>query len=238
MSLPSRLAIAMAQGRTRLPPEAQGLLTAREAWPLGLLLAAWRFPGSAEGVQISAFSDIGMAFRFYAAELGGLVDSVAAVADGDEVALAGAGVSFAYAVQKIGLGTLRQILRGKRFADIQTTLLGSHPIPQEVERAFSGDASEPRATRTMSRAQQFAGFDRYPRESDPEVAYWRRQLERADLPAQMRWFYEQKLLAQREPMYLSTTEAERVWSDALRNPLQDELRAYFADNLRGLKGAG
>lgn len=238
MSLPSRLAIAMAQGRTRLPPEAQGLLTAREAWPLGLLLAAWRFPGSAEGVQISAFSDIGMAFRFYAAELGGLVDSVAAVADGDEVALAGAGVSFAYAVQKIGLGTLRQILRGKRFADIQTTLLGSHPIPQEVERAFSGDTSEPRATRTMSRAQQFAGFDRYPRESDPEVAYWRRQLERTDLPAQMRWFYEQKLLAQREPMYLSTTEAERVWSDALRNPLQDELRAYFADNLRGLKGAG
>lgn len=238
MSLPSRLAIAMAQGRTRLPSEAQGLLTAREAWPLGLLLAAWRVPGSAEGVQIGGFSDIAMAFRFYAAELGGLVDSVAAVADGDEVALAGAGVSFAYAVQKIGLGTLRQLLRGKRFVDIQESLLGTHPIPADVQRAFSPEANAPRAARPVSRAQQFAGFDRYPRESDPEVAYWRRQLERADLPAQMRWFYEQKLLAQKEPMYLSTTEAERVWSDALRNPLQDELRAYFADNLRGLKGAG
>ena len=116
-------------------------------------------------------------------------------------------------------------------------------MPAEVSAAFNGLAPAQDKRVEPDRVRQYDSFDyrRQPSAPQPaasvsaeQLAFWRRELNRADLSPEMRWFYEQKMVSAKEIAYSSPADARSAWQAMLAGPLHAELRQYYADNLRSL----
>jgi len=241
MSRAVTLAQAMAASRRTLDPSLQGLLTAPTAWTLAGLLASWYPGGDDDGLDMSRYPEFAGAFSMYGGVLSRFID--AALDAKDPIGLASAGGIFVAALKQIGVGTIKGVIDSQRFRSVQAELLARFPIPAEVSAAFNGlaPASPPRAE--VDRARQFDSFDyRRPAPTAPApatasaelVASWRRELSRADLSPEMRWFYEQKMVSAKQIAYGSPADARAVWKAMLAGPLHAELRQYYSENLRSL----
>lgn len=238
------LALAMAAARRTLDPSLQGLLTAQRAWTLGALLSSWRFPDDNDALDMSQYPEFRTAFSMYGGVLSRFID--AALQAQDPIEFARAGGIFVAALQQIGASTLKGVLDTPRFRAVQTEILARRQVPAEVMAAFNGlaPAQEPRAA--VDRVRQFDSFDyrrqpsasaaqpASPSVSAEQVAAWRRELSRADLSPEMRWFYEQKMVSAKEIAYRNAADARAAWQAMLASPLHAELRQYFSDNLRSL----
>lgn len=238
------LALAMAAARRTLDPSLQGLLTPQRAWTLAALLASWRFEGEDDTLDMSRYPEFRTAFSMYSGVLSRFID--AALDAQDPIGLAKAGGIFVAALKQIGVSTLRSVLDTPRFRAVQVEVLARRQVPDEVTAAFNGLAPSQQPRAEVDRVRQFDSFD-YRRQpsasaappagpsvSAEQVAAWRRELNRADLSPEMRWFYEQKMVSAKEVAYRNAADARAAWQAMLASPLHAELRQYFADNLRNL----
>lgn len=243
MPLAKTLALAMAASRRTLGADMQGMLTAPTVWTLSILLASWRGGADGDGVDMSRYPEFSGAFQMYSGVLSRFID--AAIDARDQIQLASAGGLFVAALKQIGIGTLKGVMDSQRFRSVQSELIGRYPIPEEVTAAFNGLAPAQEKRAEPDRTRQFDSFD-YRRQpsagaapaaasAPPEqLAFWKRELNRADLSPEMRWFYEQKMVGAKQVAYSTPTDARAAWQAMLAGPLHDQLRQYYSENLRSL----
>lgn len=236
MGTARQLAKAILLSRPDLGAPFESLLTPEIAWTLSLLLWSWR-PAGAPPIDVSNYSDVTGQFDRYADTLLRLRDAAGTAKT--EFDLAGASGLFISAVKQIGTTLLAYVLRSPRFAKIQKEVLSLVAVPAVVVATGAPAGEQP-----QSRSKRYLGFDyrsaRADSEpatstiapSDTEIAQWQGQLKRADLAPEMRWLLEQKLLAAKQNGYASVAEARQRWQDAMAKAGSDDLRAYFARNLK------
>lgn len=231
-----QLAQAILRARPELDARLQAAVTPEVAWALAVLIASWRAI-DAPLLDLTPYRDVTRQFDLYSDTL--LRFREAAVRAKTDLDLAGASGFFLSAVSQIGPRILRYVLEGRAFAKIAQEILSLVPPPAQL--AQGGELDE----RTPSRTRRYLGFDYRPRGSSPssapgaasseDLARWRMELRRKDLAPEMRWLYEQKLLANQAPGYPSEQSARASWQGALAQARNPELRAYFADNLKTLE---
>ncbi len=235
------LALAMGASRRTLDPGLQGLLTAPTAWTLAILLASWRSGGNDDGLDMSRYPEFAGAFEMYGGVLSRFIDTAASARD--PIELASAGGLFVAALKQIGVGTIKGVVDSQRFRSVQTEVLARYPMPAEVAAAFNGMAPAQAPRAEVDRTRQFDSFDyRRPSNAAPaapsvsveQLASWRRELNRADISPEMRWFYEQKMVSAKQIAYSNPADARAAWQAMLAGPLHAELRQYFSENLRSL----
>ena len=237
MSLEADLALAMATGRKRLSAELAGLLSAGVVWPLSVLLVAWHArKGERERrplpVDVAAVYD---AFDYLQDALSRLLRAVASPSSlPPEARFAGLGAQFAVLVGSLGPATLRQVTSNAQFQRVAADVNRRYPIPPSVLAAFEGTVLHTAPTR--NRIRDYDGFDAPQRNVENSPVFLRAQLDRADLSAEMRMYYEQRMQFLGLPMYRSDDEARIVWASMADVPMNNEVRAYFAENLRNLNG--
>lgn len=246
MGIAADLARVMAAGRPRLSAELGQLLTARVAWSLAVLLAAWArgknrmvdAAGDAPELDLGRFRDVTGAFDLFSAALLRLVLGIVDPLDpGDSVRLAGLAAQFAGVVDSIGSKTLIGLLNSPRYREISDAIVARYPVPADVREAFGEGVSSPvmGTTARNSRVRDYGRFDFPDRRSDENSpAYLRRQLDDARLSPELRMYYEQQLTFQGLPPYRSDDEARVVWGTILGGPMAPEVRDYFAANLDAL----
>lgn len=233
-----QLTRAILRARPELDPKLQEALTSEVAWSLAVLIASWRTT-EPPLFDLSRYRDVARQFDLYADTL--LRFREAATGAKNDFDLAGASGLFQSAVSQIGPRILRYVLASSAFAQIEREILAQLPPPANL--ALNSDEKE----RGASRNRRFLGFDYRARPAEPpaasvvaspaEVARWQAELGRQDLPPEMRWLYEQKLLATKRPGYPSAQVARSLWQRALEQARNQELRSYFADNLKTLERA-
>lgn len=237
MSLEEDLALAMATGRKRLSAELQGLLPAGVVWPLSVLLVAWNARKS-ERERTPLPADVAAVYGAFDYLQDALVRLVRAVATPSslppEARFAGLGAQFAVLVGNLGPATVRQVTSNAQFQRVADDVNRRYPVPPAVLAAFDGTALH--AIPRRNRIRDYDGFDAPRRTLENSPAFVRAQLDRADLSAEMRMYYEQRMQFLGIPMYRSEDEARIVWSSMADLPMNDEVRAYFAENLRNLTG--
>lgn len=235
-----QLTQAILGARSELDARLQEALTPEVAWALAVLLVSWR-PSDAPLVNLTPYSEVTRQFDLYADTL--LRVREAAVRAKTALDLAGASGYFLSAVSQIGPRILRYVLESRVFAKIVQEILALVPPPSSL--ALTEQASE----RAASRTRRFLAFDYRSRAerdlaetesasasaSVEDLARWKRELQRADLSPEMRWLYEQKLLANQAPGYGSAQAARASWQAALTQTQSPPLRAYFAENLKTLE---
>jgi hypothetical protein len=216
------------------------MLTAQSAWPLALLLARWAFAkvqnlgaSEASDLDLRSYRDIVAAFDLFESALMRLVRAVASPREpSDTVALAGLGAQFAAMAERIGGKTLRDLLASPRYQAIGRTLIDQYPIPNEVADAF-GEAPKT-AQRSYDRIRDYNRFDFPSRDKENSVGFLCRQLDDPKLSPELRMYYEQQIEFQGLQKYRSDDEARRIWAAMLESPMQDEVRDYYAENLKSL----
>lgn len=233
-----QLSQAILRARPELDARLQAALTPEIAWALAVLIASWR-PSDAPLINLTPYRDVTRQFDLYADTLLRFRD--AAVRAKTDLDLAGASGFFLSAVSQIGPRILRYVLESRTFAKIAQEILGLVPPPSQL--AQGGELDD----RVPSRTRRYLSFDYRPRGSSPSTApgaassedlsRWKTELQRADLSPEMRWLYEQKLLANQTPGYASEQAARVSWQKARTQARNPELRAYFADNLKTLETA-
>ncbi len=236
-----QLTRAILRARPELDPKLQEALTSEVAWSLAVLIASWRTT-EPPLFDLSRYRDVARQFDLYADTL--LRFREAATGAKNDFDLAGASGLFQSAVSQIGPRILRYVLASSAFAQIEREILAQLPPPANL--ALNADEKE----RGASRNRRFLGFDYRARSAEPsatpaapvvaspaEVARWQAELGRKDLPPEMRWLYEQKLLATQKPGYPSAQVARASWQRALEQARNQELRSYFAGNLKTLERA-
>lgn len=237
MSLEEDLALVMATGRKRLSAEVQGLLPAGVVWPLSVLLVTWsarKDERQKKPLPVDIAAVYG-AFDYLQDALLRLLRAVAAPSSlPNEARLAGLGAQFAVLVGNLGPVTVRQMTSNAQFQRVADDVNRRYPIPPSVLAAFEGTALHVGPKR--NRIRDYDGFDAPQRNLDNSPAYVRSQLDRDDLSAEMRMYYEQRMQFLGVPMYRSEDEARIVWSSMADLPMSDEVRAYFATNLNDLNG--
>lgn len=231
-----QLTRAILRTRPELDPKLQEALTSEVAWSLAVLIASWRAT-EPPLFDLSRYRDVVRQFDLYADTL--LRFREAATGAKNDFDLAGASGLFQSAVSQIGPRILRYVLASSTFAQIEQEILAKLPPPAHL--ALNAEEKE----RGASRNRRFLGFDYRPRSGEPpaapvvasaaEVVRWQAELKRKDLPPEMRWLYEQKLLATQKPGYPSAQEARASWQRALGQARNLELRSYFAENLKTLE---
>ena len=237
MSLDEDLALVMATGRKRLSAEVQGLLPAGVVWPLSVLLVAWsarKDERQKKPLPVDIAAVYG-AFDYLQDALLRLLRAVAAPSSlPNEARLAGLGAQFAVLVGNLGPVTVRQMTSNAQFQRVADDVNRRYPIPPSVLAAFEGTALH--AGPKRNRIRDYDGFDAPQRNLENSQAYVRSQLDRDDLSAEMRMYYEQRMQFLGVPMYRSEDEARIVWSSMADLPMSDEVRSYFAANLNDLNG--
>jgi len=238
IELAPKLALAMA--RAPLPPEARQVLSLQVAWPLAFLLAEWRL---GRDLAAAGLAQIALAFSFFRGQLERFIGKAETAQDA--AALAGAGSLFHSAVQEIGMDRLRQALSSPVFREAVAAINGRVPPPREVAEAFAGSpspAAQPAPTSSRVRRYEASDYRNAAPTPTPaesaEVAFYRRELNRADIQPDLRWFYETQLASFGLRPYLRAEDARVVWTEMLKNPLHADLRAYFTEQLRSLNGGG
>lgn len=233
---------AILRARPELDARLQGVLSSEVAWALAVLIASWR-ASEAPLLDLTPYRDVTRQFDLYADTL--LRFREAAVGAKNDLDLAGASGYFLSAVSQIGPRILRYVLESRTFAKIEQEILALVPPPSPL--AFIQEPSE-----RTGRTRRYLGFDYRPRAAQesaaPESAAlesgsasaedltrWQRELQRTDLAPEMRWLYEQKLLANQVPGYGSEQAARASWQAALTQTQSPPLRAYFAENLKTLE---
>ena len=238
MSLDEDLALVMATGRKRLSAEVQGLLPAGVVWPLSVLLVTWsarKDERQKKPLPVDIAAVYG-AFDYLQDALLRLLRAVAAPSSlPNEARLAGLGAQFAVLVGNLGPVTVRQMTSNAQFQRVADDVNRRYPIPPSVLAAFEGTALH--AGPRRNRIRDYDGFDAPQRNLENSQAYVRSQLDRDDLSAEMRMYYEQRMQFLGVPMYRSEDEARIVWSSMADLPMSDEVRTYFAANLNDLNGS-
>lgn len=228
---------AILRARPELDSRLQTALTSEVAWALAVLIASWR-ASEAPLIDLNPYRDVTRQFDLYADTL--LRFREAAVGAKNDLDLAGASGYFLSAVSQIGPRILRYVLESRTFAKIEQEILALVPPPSPL--AFIQQPSE-RAGRTRrylgfdyrSRAAQESAVPEPGSASAEDLTRWQRELQRTDLTPEMRWLYEQKLLANQAPGYTSEQAARTLWQAALTQTQSPPLRAYFAENLKTLE---
>lgn len=233
-----QLTRAILRTRPELDAKLQEALTSEVAWSLAVLIASWRASGPPL-FDLSRYRDVVRQFDLYADTL--LRFREAATRAKNDFDLAGASGLFQSTVNQIGPRILRYVLASSTFVQIEREILAQLPPPAQLALNATPDEQ------VLSRSRRFLGFDYRARGTDPpaapvvasaaEVARWQTELKRKDLPPGMRWLYEQKLLATQKPGYPSAQEARASWQLALGQARNQELRSYFAENLKTLERA-
>lgn len=238
MSLEEDLALAMATGRKRLSSELQGLLPAGVVWPLAVLLVAWnarRSERQRKPLPVEVAAVYG-AFDYLEESLLRLLRAVGSPsALPPEARFAGLGAQFAVLVGNVGPATVRQLTNNAQFQRVADDVNRRYPIPPSVLAAF--DATALHTAPTRSRIRDYDGFDGPQRNVENSPAYLRGQLDNPQLSPELRMYYEQRMQFLGLPMYRSDDEASIIWSALLKSPMNADVRAYFADNLRNVSGS-
>lgn len=242
------LAQAMAAGRGRMPRDLAAMVTADRAWALSVLLAAWG--GTKRGIVSGLPFDVSaplffQAFDFVADSLLPIVRETYETRDyrPADIRIASLGVRVAAAVSTLGAPLLKSLTSNDAFARISDQIRGRYPMPDELRRLFADQPTQapqaPQASRGRDRIRDFDGFDTARRrrpEDDP--AFVRRQLDNAALDPALRMFYEEKMRYWGLAPYRSDHEARIVWESMVQSPMPDDVRSYYAQQLRQLTGSG
>ena len=236
MGLEQDLALALGTGRKRLSAEVQGLLPAGVVWPLSVLLVAWsarKNERQKKPLPVDVAAVYG-AFDYLEDALLRLLRAVASPSSlPPEARFAGLGAQFAVLASNLGPSTLRQVTSDPQFQRVADDVNRRYPIPPAVLAAF--DATALHAAPRRNRIRDYDGFDRPPRSGENSPSFLRAQLDRPDLSPELRMYYEQRMQFLGIPMYRSDDEARVVWTALMDSPMNDDVRAYYAENLRNLK---
>lgn len=147
--------------QTRWDAGLRQLLSFDRAWPLALLLAGWYFARSkrpsspALGMLRDTFGISAIWSRFDSPRVAPLLERACKAAyDAQEAwEIAGAGAAFQFALDSIGLDTLKQAVSSTVFSALAKSLMDALPAPSETKVRFReillGQAAPP--TQTASR---------------------------------------------------------------------------------------